>query len=197
LADHVHIEPSHVLFGNLEMAVYDFNFGQIPQAAWRGGGVFLINLLVVVLLFKEFTITTFDPHHGDTVGSRPRLMYYLLMAMSAITCVVAFEAVGSILVVAMMIIPPAIASQFTNNLRSLLILSLVMAVVCAFAGHVFSLGGLGNLISGGLGFGKVGSTNTAGGISVVGGGLFLLSVLLKKLIFRRSVREVGIDELNS
>lgn len=188
LADHVHIEPSHVLFGNLESAVAGRGF---PEAASRGLMVFGINLIFVIVFFKELAITTFDPDHGDSVGARPRLTYYLLMAISAITCVIAFEAVGSILVVAMMIIPPAIASLFTKSLKPMILLSLGVALLCALLGHIVSLGALGNGISTLLGFEKVGATNTAGGIAVVAGAIFVVAVVVRK--FRSQAAPVAVE----
>lgn len=190
-ADHVHIEPDHVLYGNLETSIFEIIIGDqtYPGAAARGLLALLINASFVILLYKELVIATFDSHHGDTVGSRPRLMYYLLMAISAITCVIAFEAVGSILVVAMMIIPPAIASLFTRDLKTLLFLSLLLSVVCAIAGHLLSLGAFGNGLSRLIGFEDVGSTNTAGGIAAVSGLLFVISLLARKLALRRPPAE--------
>ena len=186
LADHVHIEPSHVLYGNLETAIFDVIISgtPFPAAAQRALGAFLLNLLFVFLLYKELVITTFDPHHGDTVGARPRMSYYLLMAISALTCVIAFEAVGSILVVAMMIIPPAIASLFTNDIKKLILSSLLIALACTVAGHILSLGALGNNIARLLGFQEVGSTNTAAGIVLVSSLCFVLSSLGRKYLKR-------------
>lgn len=196
LADHVHIEPTHVLFGNLETAIFEVIISDsfFPEAALRGLLALVINLGFVILFVKELTITTFDPHHGDSVGARPRLMYYMLMAVSAITCVIAFEAVGSILVVAMMIIPPAIASLFTKDLKTLIVLSLAIAFFCALFGHVLSLGALGNSIAWLTGFDPVGSTNTAGGIAVVSGILFIGAAFAGKY-FRRAAEPVGDAQL--
>ncbi len=186
LADHVHIEPSHVLYGNLETAIFPviLDPGAVPPAAVRGAWVLGINAVFVLCFYKELMIMTFDPHHGDTVGARPRLMYYLLMCISAITCVVAIEAVGSILVVAMMIIPPAVAALFTRDLKAMLLISLVVAILSALLGHLISLGLLGSLIMGLFGLGEGRSTNTAGGIAVVAGALFVLGVLARRWIIR-------------
>ena len=193
LADHVHIEPSHVLFGNLETAIFQviLEGGGVPDAAWRGLFALAVNLVFVGFLFKELTITTFDAAHGDTVGARPRLTYYLLMAMTALTCVIAFEAVGSILVVAMMIVPPAIASLLTKKLKSLVALSLLIALFCAVTGYLLSLGFLGDTISGAMGFPKVGSTNAAGGISVVCWIVFVVTLITKKLANRNPPHTPG------
>ena len=183
-ADHVHIEPSHVLFGNLETSVFDIIFedSKFPAIARRALLVLTINLVFIVLFFKELVIATFDPSHGNTVGARPRLSYYLLMCLSALTCVVAFEAVGSILVVAMMIIPPAIASLFTRNLILLFVLSLVISLVCTVLGHLLSLGTFGNSLSNLIGFEDVGSTNTAAGIVIVSSLIFTLCAFGRNIL---------------
>ena len=191
-ADHVHIEATHVLYGNLETSIFGviIEGKAIPEAALRGGIALTVNLVFVVVFFKELTIATFDPHHGDTVGSRPQIMYYLLMAMSAVTCVIAFEAVGSILVVAMMIIPPAIASLFTKDLKKMVGLTLAAALFCAVLGHVMSLGVLGNAIALTTGFEPSGSTNTAGGIAVVAGAVFALGALARIFLFQQRKQTV-------
>ncbi len=184
LADHVHIEPSHVLYGNLETSIFGviLEGSRFPEAAQRGLLALMVNLIFMGLFYKELMITTFDPGHGDTVGARPRLTYYLLMGISAMTCVIAFEAVGSILVVAMMIIPPAIASLFTRALKPLILLSLLIALVCALLGHLASLGTFGWVIASLTGLEDPGSTNTAGGIAVVCGLLFGLCALGKQFL---------------
>ncbi len=178
LADHVHIEPSHVLFGNLEMAVFDFETP--PHIVWRALLIAVINLIFIVSFFKEFRLATFDPQHGDSVASRPQLIYYLLMLLSAITAVMAFEAVGSILVVSMMIIPPAIAYQMTSSLRVMIILSIVFSFVIAMIGHLLSLKFFGAMIGGWFGI-EASSTSSAGGMAVFSGLLLIGVILLKRV----------------
>ncbi|MDA1265664.1 MAG: metal ABC transporter permease [Planctomycetota bacterium] len=187
LADHVHIEPSHVLYGSLETSIFEvlFEDASFPAAARRGLLALGLNALLVGLLFKELTIATFDPEHGASVGSRPKLMHYLLMASSAFTCVVAFEAVGSILVVAMMIIPPACASLFASNLRTMIVLSLVFAAATALLGHVLSVTAFGPATTALLGYESAGSTNTAGGIAVTAGLLLVAGLVARWLLDQR------------
>jgi len=168
-ADNVHIEPNHILMGNLEVAVFASISpeSQIPETFIKAGIAALVNLFFVVVFFKELTISTFDPNHGDSIASRPRLMYYLLMTLSAVTCVVAFEAVGSILVVAMIILPPAIASFFTKNLKHLIVLSVLFAVLGCGLGHVLSITTFGPIFAKTFQLNDYSSTNTAAGITVV------------------------------
>lgn len=183
LADNVHIEPSHVLMGNLEIA--SMSHHTVPHALWRAGIVVAINLAFVLIFFKELTYSTFDPNHANTVEAKPKLMYYGLMTLSALTCVVAFEAVGSILVVAMMILPPAIASFYTKNLKVLLIFSVSIAILSCLIGHLLSISVFGKISASIFQLEHIGSTNTAGGITIVLCLTLILTLTLNK-VFRKS-----------
>jgi len=182
LADNVHIEPSHVLMGNLETSIFESTLGGnvIPEAFWRAAIVSVINLVFILLFVKELTISTFDPHYGRCIESRPQRMYYGLMTISALTCVIAFEAVGSILVVAMMILPPAIASFFTKNLRTLILLSVAFAVLGCLLGHILSITTFGPLFSSLFRVAHSSSTNTAGGITLTLCAFLLIGILYRK-----------------
>ena len=182
-ADNVHIEPNHILMGNLEVAVFSSLSPEspVPQTFWKASVAVILNLVFIVAFFRELTISTFDPNHGDSVESRPRLMYYLLMTLSAITCVVAFEAVGSILVVAMIIMPPAIASFFTKSLKHLILLSIVIAVFGCFLGHLLSITTFGPLFATLFKLTEASSTNTAAGITIVLSAFLAIAFLWQKL----------------
>ena len=69
----------------------------------------LANLALVFVAFKELMITTFDPQLAGALGFRPRLVHYCLITVTTATLVTAFEGVGSILVIGMLVIPPATA----------------------------------------------------------------------------------------
>jgi manganese/zinc/iron transport system permease protein len=145
-ADHVDLDASCVLYGALEYTPLNlvtlfetqtFIF-QIPQAALVIGATLLFNILVIALFFKEFTMASFDPGLAETQGFRPMFMHYLLMTMVAVTTVAAFEAVGSIIVIAMLIVPPATAFLLTRKLPILIATSMVVAVLSAVCGHLSS-----------------------------------------------------------
>jgi len=182
-ADHVHIEPSHVLFGDLEIAVLDtvlFGPNSFDSIVWRAATIAIINLVLGVVFFKELKITTFDPNHASSVSARPQLIYYLLMVISSITAVMAFEAVGSILVVAMMIIPPAIAYQFTSNLKWMLALSVLFSILSSVIGHTLSIDFFGRIIGQCFEL-ETTATSSAGGIAVTSGALLFLTVFFFQL----------------
>lgn len=184
-ADHVHIEPSHILMGNLETAIFDFTLSDqaMPETFWRAGIVLFVNLSFILLFFKELKLATFDPNHADTVEAHPKVMYYALMTISALTCVIAFEAVGSILVVAMMILPPAVASFFTKNLKTFIALSVLIALLGCALGHICSIGVFGKLSGVLFQLEDIGSTNTAGGITLVLCLFLGIGILYRKVLF--------------
>lgn len=174
-ADAVDLDAGCVLYGAIELVPLDTRdvFGvQVPRAALTLGGVLLLNALVVVLLYKELKISSFDPELATTLGINGTMMHYLLMTLVAITTVAAFESVGSILVIAMLIVPGATAHLLADRLHSMILMSLVVAALSAFLGHLGAI-----TLPEVLGFGAI-STNTAGMMAVVAGFLFLLAALL-------------------
>ena len=172
-ADHVELDPSCVLYGAIELTPLDrvtFLGFDMPRAVRDLSVVCGLNLLVVVTLFKELKIATFDPDLATTLGIHAGFMHYLLMALVAVTTVACFESVGSILVVAMLIVPPAAAYLLTDRLGPLLVLSILLATLSATLGHVsaITLPALAGYAS----------TNTSGMIALAAGLLLVGSLLL-------------------
>jgi manganese/zinc/iron transport system permease protein len=97
-----------------------------------------MNLLAVMLLWKELKISSFDPALATSIGISATLMHYLLMALVAVTTVASFEAVGSILVVAMLIVPAATAQLLSNRLGTMVALACVFAILSALLGYWFA-----------------------------------------------------------
>ncbi len=141
-AGNVDLDAKCVLYGSLELTplhlITFFDTFLVPRAAVVVGGALIVNLIIIALFYKELTLASFDPALADTQGFRPRLMHYLLMTMVAITTVAAFEAVGSIIVIAMLIVPPATAFLITKRLPILLALSTIFAMSAAVLGHLSS-----------------------------------------------------------
>lgn len=143
-ADHVDLDASCVLYGAIEYTSLDqVTLWEneeaaliLPRAALVTGGALVFNLLIIGLFYKEFKMASFDPALAKTLGFRPQLMHYLLMTMVAVTTVASFEAVGSIIVIAMLIVPPATAFLLTRNLPLLMGLSLIFAAASAVLGHL-------------------------------------------------------------
>ncbi|MEZ6059964.1 MAG: metal ABC transporter permease [Planctomycetaceae bacterium] len=172
-ADHVDLDPGCVLYGSLESIPLDLlgdEDRRIPQPTLTLAVVASINLLFVVVFFKELKITSFDPGLATSTGFHAGLMHYALMVLVAVTAVASFETVGSILVVAMLIVPPAAAYMLTDRLTTMIVLSVILAALSALLGHAAAL-----IVPSWFGFG---STTTAGMMAVVAGLLFLLAAVL-------------------
>jgi manganese/zinc/iron transport system permease protein len=139
LADYTDLDADCVLYGVLESAPLDTVglFGmETPRAAIRSGVMLIINGLFVFAFYKELKISSFDPTLASTVGIQASVMHYLLMALVAVTTVASFDTVGSILVIAMLIVPPATAYLLTDRLGVMILLSVVIAALAAVLGHL-------------------------------------------------------------
>lgn len=121
-----HIDLTHILFGNL-LGVTDLDIAQV---------LVLGTLTAVVLVVKrrDLTLLAFDPVHAHAIGLSPRRLRALLLAALAVTVVVALQAVGVILVVAMVITPGATAFLLTDRISRMLVVAPVVAALCAVVG---------------------------------------------------------------
>lgn len=172
-ADKVDLDAGCVLYGAIEMTPLDtvlVGGRLVPRAFLSIGAVTIINLLFVLLFYKELKISSFDPQLATTTGFNASLMHYLLMVLVAVTAVASFESVGSILVVAMFIVPPAAAYMLTDRLHVMIVLSLVVAIGSAILGHIGAM-----VIPNWFGYQ---SATTAGTMAVAAGGLLLIAALL-------------------
>ena len=171
-ADAVHIDVHTVFYGAVELApLNDVVVAgvRMPRALLILGAVFAADLAFVLLLFKELNLTSFDPEFARATGFDSRLMHYALMVMVAATIVAAFESVGSILVIAMLIVPAVVAGLFTRRLWSLLLCGQGVALVCAVGGHL-------GAITVPRWFG-LSDTSTAGMMTVVAGAVVALALV--------------------
>ena len=142
----------------------------IPGELLTSLSVFVLSSLFVGLLYKELALAAFDPGLATALGFRAPLLHMLTMIFLAASVVASFEAVGSILVIAMIICPPACARMFTDRLSRQIFLSLLFAVLCSAGGYL--LGAFGPYL-----FGSSHSLNAAGMMATVAGVLLLASAL--------------------
>jgi manganese/zinc/iron transport system permease protein len=138
-AGNVHIDTDAVLLGELAFAPFNrFYIAGVdvgPKALWLMGGILALNIVLITVFFKEYKLVSFDAGLAAALGFSPALVTYLLMAQVSVTAVGAFDAVGSILVVALMIAPPATAYLLTDSLPRLVLYSVVIGVVGAVSGY--------------------------------------------------------------
>lgn len=138
-ANDVHLDIDAVLLGELAFAPFDRliingnDFG--PKSLWIIGTVLTITIGLLFAFFKELKVSTFDAGLSSALGFSPAIIHYGLMAVSSVTTVVAFDAVGAILVVALMISPAATAYLLTNDLKKMLVLSVVFGIFSAISGY--------------------------------------------------------------
>src|SRR5690606_27470491 len=92
-------------------------------------------VLFVGVLYKELKLSTFDAALAAALGFAPKALHYALMSLVSVTAVGAFDVVGSILVVALMVAPPAAAYLLTDRLPRLLGLSVGLGVLAAVGGY--------------------------------------------------------------
>jgi manganese/zinc/iron transport system permease protein len=126
----------------------------------------LADLLFILLFYKQLKVTSFDPALADSIGISAKKWHYLLVTMVSLTVVAAFESVGAILVVAMLIIPAATAHMVTHRLPILLVLSVIVGAACALGGFYAA---------------EYFDASIAGFMAVVGGLIFGLTLFGKVL----------------
>ena len=176
-ADHVDLDASCVLYGAIELTPLDvvwrpqfFDYDlEVPRAVLALLPVCMLNLLFIVLFFKELRIASFDSELATTMGINANLMHYMLMTLVAMTTVAAFEAVGSIIVIAMLIVPAAAAHLLTDRLDRMIVISVLLAVLSAVLGHISAI-----LLPGWIGLNPalLDSTSTSGMMAVMAGVIF-------------------------
>jgi manganese/zinc/iron transport system permease protein len=138
-ANDVHLDTDAILLGELAFAPFDrflFDGADLgPKSLWIIGTILLIIIGLLFAFFKELKISTFDAGLATALGFSPIMIHYGLMSVASITIVGSFDAVGAILVVALMIAPAATAYLLTDNLKRMLGLSVVFGVFSAISGY--------------------------------------------------------------
>lgn len=154
-AGNVHLDTDAVLLGELAFAPFDrFVIAGIdlgPKSLYMMAGVLLANIIFIVLFYKELKLASFDIGLAAALGFSPAIIHYALMTLISVTAVGAFDAVGSILVVALMIAPPASAYLLTDRLSVMLVLSVLFGVTGAISGfwlaHIFDVSIAGSIVT--------------------------------------------------
>lgn len=198
-ADAVHIDPDHVLFGEVELTVldtvsviptddaktndvvvpkagYGLPAGTVPRALLVAAAALAINALFIAVCFKELRLAAFDAGFAESIGLSTHQLHLVQVALTAVTLVAAFESVGSILAIAMLVLPAAAARFLSDRLLGTLLWSVGLAVLAAIVGHAVSFT-VPPVLFGALGFNTVEDVGTAGAMAAVGGSFFLLALL--------------------
>lgn len=139
-----HIDAECVLYGEIAFVPLE------PPVVWRGvdlgppsvlrmAGMLALLLALTAVFYKELLVTSFDPGLARSLGMRTGLWHQGLMAVLALVVVSAFEAVGAILAVAMLIVPAMFAAQLSDRLPARLGLTVAHAAVSALLGYHLSV----------------------------------------------------------
>lgn len=165
-AGSVHLDTDSILLGELAFAPFERMrvFGQDigAKAIYSSALLLLLNTVFILILYKELKLASFDSLLAAALGFCPLLLHYAQMTLVSLTVVGAFQAVGSILVVAFMIGPPASAWLLTTRLHRMLLLSAGFGALSGIVGYQAA---------------ALLDVSIAGSMAVTTGLLFLLSFL--------------------
>lgn len=165
-AGRAHIDADCVLYGQIDYAginLFDWRGWQIPRPLIMLGPALIITVAFVALFWKELKIVSFDPALAGAMGFRVALVHYPLMAVVSGVTVASFESVGSILVVAMLVVPAAAAALMADRLRWMMAWAVTIGAMSAIFGYILAVPL---------------QTNVAGMMAVVAGVQFTLAVFL-------------------
>lgn len=181
-AGQVDIDQECVLYGEIAFTPFDtITFGGQdigPRAFWMILGVFLLNITILLIAFNRFELVSFHPGLALSIGVSVTFWHYLLMTMVSLTTVASFDAVGAILVVALLVIPASTAYLLAKSLKAMLVIAAIYAELSVLIGY---------------GVAVILDSNIAASIGVVAGVLLMVTVLilqLKKKISRFSAGQL-------
>ncbi|MEM1165501.1 MAG: metal ABC transporter permease [Planctomycetota bacterium] len=204
---HIDLDADCLLHGQLETLVwysapdtlsglfYWSTLDAIPRQVITLAAMVVLASLFVGVFFKELRIAAFDPALATTQGFNAGLMHYLLMVFVAAATVASFEAVGSILVIAMLVCPAATARLMTDRLHPQIAWSVAISVLTGVGGYLAA-----TAVPAAFGLDAV---NAAGSMTIVAGALLSVAILaspkhgvLARLVRRRVVaRRIAIDDI--
>lgn len=140
----VDLDQECVLYGEIAYVPLDpillgngTNLG--PRALWISGSVLLIIIVALVRGYKGLALTTFNADYAKALGISTAFWHFGFMALVSLTTVVSFESVGAILVVALLIAPPATAYLLTESLKKMLWLTALLGILTAIGGYYLAL----------------------------------------------------------
>lgn len=137
-ASGIHLDLDSTIYGEIAFAPFStvaIGGIEIARSIVLLDAVALLNVMLIVALWKEFKATTFDPEFSRTIGIPPALLSRLLLIAVAITAITAFESVGAILVVTMLIVPAATAYLLTDRLWVMIAATLAVGWLSAVVGY--------------------------------------------------------------
>ncbi|MEJ6394984.1 metal ABC transporter permease [Gymnodinialimonas sp. 2305UL16-5] len=177
----VHLDVEHALMGNLEQLIWlradgwgslldPVALSTLPPELPRMAIVAVIIALLTAVFWRPLKLSSFDESFARAIGLPVTAIGLGLVIAAAVAAVAAFDAVGSIIVIAMFICPPAAARLMTNRLGIQVAWSVVFATLSAILGYV--LAGYGPLW-----LGAQSSVSAAGMVAAVSGVILAIACL--------------------
>lgn len=120
------LDLKSIVFGNV-LAI-------APEDVAQLAAISLVCVAVIALKWRDLLLFSFDPNQARVLGLRVRVLHLTLLLLLSATTVAALQAVGAILVVAMLITPGATAYLLTDRFGRMLLLGAAIGGVTAFAG---------------------------------------------------------------
>lgn len=191
-AGQVDLDQECVLYGEIayvpiDLWISDSGQNMGPKAVYVSALTLIVNILFIRVGFKQLYLTTFDPAFAATTGISVALWNYLLMGSVSMTTVAAFDSVGAILVVALLVAPPATAYLLTDNFKKMLLITCVIAIIISILGYYLAV-----MLDGSI----------AGAVVTVAGVLFGLAylfspsngILFKRIVQRREAQKLSLEK---
>lgn len=129
--------------GNANQSGLDsFLFGKaasiLPEDLYSFGLVGVILLIGVFFFFKEFTLISFDRNFAEAIGLPVKMLEFILTSITVLAVVTGIQAVGVVLMAAMLITPAAAARYWTHNLTIMMLVAAIMGAVSGIFGAYIS-----------------------------------------------------------
>ena len=121
---------NHILFGN----VLGITQQELTQILLIAG----VTLAIILLKRRDFMLYCFDPNHARVIGLPVKLLHYGLLSLLAMTIVASLQAVGVILVIAMLIAPGIIAFMVCKRFERMVLVATLVSVISCIAGTLLS-----------------------------------------------------------
>jgi manganese/zinc/iron transport system permease protein len=178
----VDLDQDCVLYGEIAFAPFDriyvdsIDFG--PRAFWFIAGICVLTLIYIVSSFRRLKLICFDPILASSLGISMGVWHYGLMTNVSLVTVASFDAVGAILVVALLAVPANTAFLFCKSLLSMLCFSCLFAVLSAVSGFYLA---------------AYFDASISAAMGVMSGVLFLLVLVIVKWQESQGVSLVGTD----
>jgi manganese/zinc/iron transport system permease protein len=141
-AENIHLDLDHVLYGEIAFAPLEtLSIQQIdvgPQALWILSILLLFIILYILFSYRQLQTMIYDEEYAKAIGMPTKTIHYLMMTLVSLTIVAAFDIVGSILVISMIVVPAATALLIAKSFAQMLWMSMFFAVLASTIGFIFA-----------------------------------------------------------